>query len=154
VSVAPVWGAGAGAALDQEQLEAADVIGRRRVGRALAERGEPRAAAEMAALAMPAKIAGGHVFDHPLTQRCSRGIVLDVHRKLLSWSRQNHLDQHDSSLGPLTAIAASGQRASRQRSQPIAKRFRPYVLARQVSLAPSLTKEAPDRRVSCREGKL
>jgi hypothetical protein len=61
----------------------------------------------MAALATSAEIARPHIFDHPLTQRCGRGVVLDVHQRLLSRARQDHLDQHVSALSPLSAIAAS-----------------------------------------------
>jgi hypothetical protein len=62
----PVAIADADAALGQMQLETSDVVGRRRLGRALQERGEPRAAMEMAALAMPAPLARVHILDHAL----------------------------------------------------------------------------------------
>ena len=65
----PVAVADAGAALDEVQLEAAHLVGRRRVGRAFEPGGEPLAAGDVAALCVRVELACSHVFDHSLTQR-------------------------------------------------------------------------------------
>jgi hypothetical protein len=79
----PVAVTNAGPALDQEELEAADVVGRCRLRRAFEEGGKAFAAREVAALGMAAEFACRHVLDHALTQRPGGPIALDVHRKLL-----------------------------------------------------------------------
>ena len=70
----PVAIADAETALDQVQLEAANVVSGGRVGRALQERCKPPAAVDVAALRMVTKIACGHILDHALTQWPNRGI--------------------------------------------------------------------------------
>src|SRR5262249_19948763 len=70
----PVAIADAQTALDQVQLEAANVVSGGRVGRALQERCKPPAAVDVAALRMVTKIACRHVLEHALTQRADRGI--------------------------------------------------------------------------------
>lgn len=64
----PVAVTNAGPALDQEELEAADVVGGCRLRRAPEEAGKTFAAGEVAALGMAAELAGRHVLDHALTQ--------------------------------------------------------------------------------------
>src|SRR5215831_6242651 len=59
---------------DQMQLEAANVGGGGRVGRALQERRKPPATVDVAALRMGPELACRHVLDHALTQRADRGI--------------------------------------------------------------------------------
>src|SRR5262245_51777452 len=59
------------AGFDQMQLEEANVVGGRGVGRALEERRKALAALNVAALRMRPKLAGGHVLDHALTQRAN-----------------------------------------------------------------------------------
>src|SRR5208337_319164 len=61
--------ADAGPALDEVQLEAAHLVGRRRIGRAFEPGGEPLAAIDVAALRVRVELARRHVFDHSLTQR-------------------------------------------------------------------------------------
>jgi hypothetical protein len=65
-------------ALDQVQLEAADIVGGGGVGQALEIGGKPLAAVDVAALRMPPELACGHILDHALAQRadgaiCSHG---------------------------------------------------------------------------------
>src|SRR5208337_1509991 len=77
----PVAVADAGAALDEVQLEAADLFGGRRLGRTFEPGGEPLAAVVVAALRMRVELARSHVFDHTLTKRTdSVGLA---HRALL-----------------------------------------------------------------------
>src|SRR5947209_17902896 len=77
----PVAIADAQPALDQVQLEAADVVSCRRVGRAPQERGEAPAAVDVASLRMAPQLAGSHILDHPLAQRADGGI--SAHGELL-----------------------------------------------------------------------
>jgi hypothetical protein len=70
--------ADAQSALDQVQLEAADIVGGGGVGRALEIGGEPLAAVDVAPLRMPPELACSHILDHALAQRadgaiCSHG---------------------------------------------------------------------------------
>ena len=77
----PVAVADARAALDEVQLEAAHLVGRRRIGRTPEPGGEPLAAGDVAALRVRVELARSHVFDHTLTQRTdSVGLA---HRELL-----------------------------------------------------------------------
>src|SRR5580704_3434303 len=76
--------ADAHADLGEVQLEAADVLGRRRVGRPLHKRREPFATADMASLRARTKLARVHVLDHALAQRADR---IRTHGQLLSWMR-------------------------------------------------------------------
>src|SRR5208337_1987347 len=68
----PVAVADAGAAFDEVQLEAADLLGGRRVGRSFEPGGEPLAAVDVAALRVRVELARSHVFDHTLTKRTDR----------------------------------------------------------------------------------
>src|SRR5205823_10345518 len=77
----PVAIADAQPALDQVQLEAADVVSCRRVGRASQERGEAPAAVDVASLRVAPQLAGGHILDHTLAQRADGGI--SAHGELL-----------------------------------------------------------------------
>src|SRR6516225_9509857 len=70
----PVAIADARPALDQVQLEAADVVSCRRVGRAPQKRREAPAAVDVASLRMAPQLAGGHILDHTLAQRADGGI--------------------------------------------------------------------------------
>jgi hypothetical protein len=70
----PVAIADAQPALDQVQLEAADVVSCRRVGRAPQERRQAPAAVDVASLRMAPQLAGSHILDHTLTQRADGGI--------------------------------------------------------------------------------
>src|SRR5271166_1143630 len=65
----PIAVADARAALDEVQLEAAHLVGRRCIGRAFEPGGEPLAAINVAALRVRVERARSHVFDHTLTQR-------------------------------------------------------------------------------------
>ena len=73
--------AGAGAALDEVQLEEAHLVGGRCIGRTFEPGGEPLATIDMAALRVRVELARGHVFDHTLEQRTDR--VGLAHRALL-----------------------------------------------------------------------
>src|SRR5438874_2968798 len=77
----PVAIADAQPALDQVQLEAADVVSCRRVGRAPQKRGKAPAAVDVASLRVAPQLAGGHILDHTLAQRADGGI--SGHRELL-----------------------------------------------------------------------
>ena len=77
----PVAIADAQPALDQVQLEAADVVSCRRVRRAPQERGEAPAAVDVASLRMAPQLAGSHILDHTPTQRADGGI--SAHGELL-----------------------------------------------------------------------
>src|SRR6516164_8327266 len=79
----PVAVADAGPALDEVQLEAAHLVGRRRVGRAFEPSGEPLAAIDVAALRVRIELARSHVFDHSLTQRTD-GVGLAHESSILS----------------------------------------------------------------------
>ena len=68
----------------QVQLEPADILERRRLGRSLQKRREPLATADVASLRARTQLARIHIFDHTLTQR---GDGLGCHRQLLSWMR-------------------------------------------------------------------
>src|SRR6516162_1889136 len=68
-------------ALDQVQLEAAEVVSCRRVRRAPQERGEAPAAVDVASLRMAPLLAGSHILDHTPTQRADGGI--SAHGELL-----------------------------------------------------------------------
>src|SRR5262249_51504934 len=77
----PVAIADAQSALDQVQLEAADVVSCRRVRRAPQQRGEAPAAVDVASLRMAPQLAGSHILDHTPTQRADGGI--SAHGELL-----------------------------------------------------------------------
>jgi len=79
----PVAIADAETTLDQVQLEAANIVGGGRVGRALQELRKAPAAVDVAALGMGFEFARCHVLDHALTQRangasCTHGEYLPV----------------------------------------------------------------------------
>src|SRR6266851_3282879 len=76
--------ADAHAGLGQVQLEAADILRRRRIGRAIEKRGKPLAAVNVAPLRARTEFPRVHVFDHAMTQR---GDGARAHEKLLSWMR-------------------------------------------------------------------
>src|SRR5436190_6750814 len=80
--------ADAHASLGQVQLEPADVLERRRLGRSLQKRREPLATADVASLRARTELARIHIFDHTLTQR---GDSLGCHGQLLSWMKFGHL---------------------------------------------------------------
>jgi hypothetical protein len=63
------------------QLKAANVVGGRRIGRALEECREALTALNVAALGVGSELARGHVLDHALTQRTDGGI--SAHGELL-----------------------------------------------------------------------
>jgi hypothetical protein len=58
------------AALDLMDLEAADVLGRRRIRRPLEEGGEAPDEADVIALRLFPQATPGHVFEHAPTQQC------------------------------------------------------------------------------------
>src|SRR6266446_9357333 len=70
--------------LGQVQLEPADILSRRRIGRAIEKRGKPLAAVNVAPLRAGTEFPRVHVFDHAMTQR---GDGVRSHEKLLSWMR-------------------------------------------------------------------
>ena len=71
-------------ALGQVQLEPADILRRRRIGRAIEKRGKPFAAVNVAPLRARTKLPRVHVFDHAMPQRSDGA---RAHEKLLSWMR-------------------------------------------------------------------
>jgi hypothetical protein len=76
--------ADAHAGLGEVQLEAADVLGRGRVGGPLHKRREPHATADVASLRARTQLACIHVLDHALAQRADS---IHAHTKPLSWMR-------------------------------------------------------------------
>ena len=110
----PVAIADAQPALDQMQLEAADIVGRRGVGRALQEGGEPPAAVDVASLRVRPQLAGSHVLDHALAQRADGGI--SAHGELLLsevantsiFSGRGSPPRYHRPLNSLTAPSPSG----------------------------------------------
>ena len=104
--------------LDEVQLEAAHLVGRRRIGRTFEPGGEPLAAIDVAALRVRVELARSHVFDHTLTQRTdSVGLA---HRALLPELRLNDPQfsgrgcpsRHRYPIGLLPALPAHAPRAS------------------------------------------
>src|SRR5215813_12196590 len=91
--------ADAHAGLGQVQLEAADILGRRRVGGAMPKRGKPLAAANVTSLRARRELPRIHVLDHAMTQR---GDGIRTHGKLLSWMRLT--TPRSSRQGPPPAI--------------------------------------------------
>src|SRR5205814_3979002 len=111
----PVAIADAQPALDQVQLEAADVVSCRRVGRAPQKRGEAPAAVDVASLRMAPQLAGGHILDHTLAQRADGAI--SAHRELLLSEVAN--TSSSSGRAPHPAISALSTRyPPRQRAPP------------------------------------
>jgi hypothetical protein len=76
--------ADAHAGLGQVQLGPADILHRRRIGRATEKRGKSLAAMNVAPLCAGTEFPRVHVFDHAMTQR---GDGARTHGKLLSWMR-------------------------------------------------------------------
>src|SRR6202040_2222828 len=76
--------ADAHAGLGQVQLEPADILRRRRIGRAIEKCGKPLAAVNVAPLRARTEFPCVHVLDHAMTQR---GDGARTHEKLLSWMR-------------------------------------------------------------------
>src|SRR6266446_10415880 len=76
--------ADAHAGLGQVQLEPADILRRRRIGRAVEKRGKSLAAVNVAPLRAGTELPRVHVLDHAMTQR---GDGVRTHRELLSWMR-------------------------------------------------------------------
>src|SRR5262249_35106034 len=119
----PVAIADAQPALDQVQLEAADVVSCRRVGRAPQERGEAPAAVDVASLRMAPQLAGSHILDHTPTQRAGGGIW--AHGELLlgkvantsSSSGRGSPPRYNRALDllPTPPTGTPAQRLSRQR---------------------------------------
>src|SRR5215472_15106758 len=120
----PVAIADAQPALDQVQLEAADVVSCRRVGRAPQERGEAPAAVDVASLRMAPQLAGSHILDHTLAQRADDGI--SAHGELLlsevantssSSGRGSPHPRYNRALNslPTPPTGTPAQRLSRQR---------------------------------------
>src|SRR4029077_15389725 len=67
--------------LGQVQLEAPDILSRRRVRGAIEKCGKPLAAVNVASLRARTELPRVHVLDHAMTQRGNGR----THRKLLSW---------------------------------------------------------------------
>src|SRR5262245_47819920 len=126
----PVAIADAQPALDQVQLEAADVVSCRRVGRALQERGQAPAAVDVASLRMAPQLAGSHILDHTLAQRADGGI--SAHGELLlsevantsSSSGRGSPPRYNRPLNslPIPPSDTPAQRLSRQRFSALAHR--------------------------------
>jgi hypothetical protein len=76
--------ANAHADLGQVQLEAPDILSRRRVGGAVEKYSKPLAAVNVAPLRTRTELPRVHVLDHAMTER---GDGLRTHGKLLSWVR-------------------------------------------------------------------
>src|SRR5271167_4566664 len=70
--------------LGQVQLEAPDILSRRRVRGAVEKHSKPLAAVNAAPLRARAELRRVHVLDHAVTQR---GDSVHTHRKLLTWIR-------------------------------------------------------------------
>src|SRR5205807_5924231 len=116
-------------ALGQVQLEAADVVSCRRVGRAPQERGEAPAAVDVASLRMVPQLAGSHILDHTLAQRADGGI--SAHGELLlsevantsSSSGRGSPPRYKRALNslPTPPTGTPAQRLSRQRFRALAQ---------------------------------
>src|SRR6202045_2830464 len=76
--------ANAHAGLGEVQLEPADILRRRGIGRAIEKRRKPLAAVNVAPLRARTELPCVHVLDRAMTQR---GDGIRTHRKLLSWTR-------------------------------------------------------------------
>ena len=70
--------------LGQVQLEAPDILSRRRVGGAVEKHSKPLAAVDVAPLCARAQLPCVHVLDQAMTER---GDGVRTHGKLLSWMR-------------------------------------------------------------------
>src|SRR6516164_7918739 len=70
--------------LGQVQLEAPDILSRRRVGGAVEKHSKPLAAVNVAPLRTRTELPRVHVLDHAMTER---GDGVRSHGKLLSWVR-------------------------------------------------------------------
>src|SRR5215831_12397333 len=132
----PVAIADAQPALDQVQLEAADVVSCRRVRRAPQERGEAPAAVDVASLRMAPQLAGSHILDHTLAQRADGGI--SAHGELLlsevantssSSGRGSPHPRYNRALNslPTPPTGTRAQRLSRQRFSALTQSGRPRV---------------------------
>jgi hypothetical protein len=103
------------------KLEAADVLTCRCVGRALQERREPLAAADVAPLCGGTELAPAHVLDHTLAQR---GDSLGCHKQLLSRMRLVTLPSSRQGASPATRDLSPGDNAQDlPHRATIAKRF-------------------------------
>src|SRR5262245_19171500 len=117
------------------QLKAANVVGGRRVGRALEECREALTALNVAALGVGPQLAGGHILDHALTQRTDGGI--SAHGELLlsevtdtSIFPQDGAPQPaiiSSQPGTQPSIGHPAQRLSRQRFRALTPSRLPHV---------------------------
>src|SRR5262245_45623085 len=110
------------------QLKAANVVGGRRVGRALEECREALAALNVAALGVGPELAGGHVFDHSLTQ-WANGVSCTHGELLLSEVGNTSIFPQDGAPQPAIissqpetqpSIGHPAQRLSRQRFRAVA----------------------------------
>jgi hypothetical protein len=76
--------ANAHAGLGEVQLEPADILRRRRIGRAIEKRRKPLAAVNVAPLRARTELPCVHVLDHAMTQR---GDDIRTHGRFLPWMR-------------------------------------------------------------------
>src|SRR5215472_8586434 len=131
----PVAIADAQPALDQVQLEAADVVSCRRVGRAPQERGEAPAA--VASLRMAPQLAGSHILDHTPTQRADGGIC--AHRELLLSEVANTSSSSGRGSPPRYNRALNSRYRPRQRAPPAQRlsrqRFSAVALRRRSAMS-------------------
>jgi hypothetical protein len=100
--------ANAHADLGQVQLEPADILSRRGIGRAIEKRSKPFAAVNVASLRARRELPRVHVFDHAMPQRSDGA---RAHEKPLSWMRLT--TPRSSRQGALRAIDAVRPRLSR-----------------------------------------
>jgi hypothetical protein len=121
----PVAIADAQALLDQVQLEAAHVVGRRRIGRPAEECGEPLAAVDMASQRVSSQLVGGHILDDAPAQRADS---IGTHGELLSEVDNASILRAHRPITDVLSIACRArrpgpaQRLSRQRFRALARR--------------------------------
>src|SRR4249919_2901201 len=122
-------------ALGQVQLKATDVLGRSGVRRALQERREPLAGADVALLCGRGELARAHVLDHALAQRADG---VGTHGELPSEVDNTSILRARRPITDALSIAcrarrqAPAQRLSRQRFRALAHCCRSAMSARQT----------------------
>src|SRR6202158_1582054 len=105
--------------LGQVQLEAPDILSRRRGGGAVEKHSKPLAAVNVAPLRARTELPRVHVLDHAMTQR---GDGVRTHRKLLSWVRLTTPRSSRQDAPPATDDLDPGSRARRSPQRAIAQR--------------------------------
>src|SRR5262249_60108602 len=100
------------------QLEAANVLGGRYVGRTVEKCREALAAVDVAPLRVLAELARIHVLDHTLTQR---GDSLGCHSQLLSWVRFGTPRSSRQRAPPLPTISTLGITLRTSHTSPLSR---------------------------------